>query len=78
MTCNVQDVFVALNTQRSTLVVVEQMLSFATRENLRLVSDNCFNFDQARIDAIRDFLLVERQEVQDTINSLLGLSVSGC
>lgn len=67
-----------INKQKNTLTLICQMLQRSDLNELRLVTNNCFNFDQTRIDIIRQFLQTEKDEVQAIIDNILSSGVSGC
>ena len=64
-------------TQRNTLSLINVLISRIDTEQIRLITDNTFDYDMTRLDTIREFLELERDEVQDIINCLLDVGVSG-
>lgn len=59
---------------KNTLDSINQALDIFTEEKLN--SYYC-NYDKDRIDAIRDFLELQKQEVLDALDCLINSSVSG-
>lgn len=76
MSKTIAEYFVELEKQRTTLRMINQLLSKLDPNEIALIAV-CDLYDEDRIGAIRAFLEVERDLVQSNIDCLLNGSVSG-
>jgi hypothetical protein len=63
--------------QKNTLSFIMQSITRLDLEQMRLITDNTFNIDKVRIENIKDFLTLQKTEVEDLIEDLLQSGVSG-
>jgi hypothetical protein len=73
----VNEQLVEINKQQNTLNLIMQMYSKVDPKTLYLTNP-AGEYDMVRINAIRDFLLLEQEIVNATIESLFSDCVSGC
>ena len=73
----VQSKITEIQKEQNTLQLIRMALSSVTIESIRIVTDNSFNYDTTRINAIKDFLEAEEAEVEANISDLLDDSCSG-
>jgi len=77
MMSSVQSVLNEVTRQSNTRAFLDESIQRLDLEQMRLITDNTFNIDKVRIESVKDFLIIQRDEVQATIDELLNSGVSG-
>lgn len=63
-----------LTTLRNTLAILTSLYQRCDREQLRLITDNTFDYDETKVENVREFIATEIDDVEEDISEILNTS----